>query len=57
MIDDIVEMILKEARGRNGKDIVFQAYRVMREVDTKIINMMDKHREEKRRIKEDENKG
>jgi hypothetical protein len=57
MIDDIVEMLLKEARGRKGNNLTFHVYRVCMETQTRIMNIMDKDREEERRKKEDENKG
>jgi len=56
MIDDIVEMILKEARARKGHNLTFHAYRVCMETQTLIMDIMDKAREEERRIREDENK-
>jgi type II secretory ATPase GspE/PulE/Tfp pilus assembly ATPase PilB-like protein len=55
-IDDIVEMVLKEARGREGQDIVFHTYRVCMEIQTRIMEVMDKAREEERRKKEYESK-
>lgn len=33
MIDDIVQMILVEARTRNGKDLVYEISEVMRIID------------------------
>lgn len=56
MIDDIVEMILKEARARKGKDLVGQINSVMNEATTKIMGILDNIREEERREKEDEDK-
>ncbi|MBA7704204.1 hypothetical protein ES703_113005 [subsurface metagenome] len=57
MIDDIVEMILKVARARKGHDLTFHVYRVCMEIQSLTIDIMDKAREEERRIKEDESKG
>jgi len=57
MIDDIVEMILKEARGRKVGKPACKVYNVMQEIEARIISVMDKFREEERRIKVDENKG
>ena len=57
MIDDIVEMILKEARARNGHNLTFHVYRVCMETQTRIMDLMDKAREDERRKREDENKG
>ena len=52
-IDDIVEMILKEARARKGHYLTFHIYRVSMEIQTRIMDIMDKAREEERRKKED----
>jgi len=57
MIDDIVEMILEVARLRKGHDLTFHVYRVCMETQTRIMEIMDKDREEERRRKKDENKG
>ncbi|MBA7662267.1 hypothetical protein ES703_70295 [subsurface metagenome] len=56
MIDDIVQMILKEARGREGHTATFNIYRVCREIDGEIIQIIDNIQEEERRKEEDENK-
>jgi len=57
MIDDIVEMILKEARARKGHNLTFHVYRVSMEIQSRTIYIMEKANEEERRKKEDENKG
>jgi len=57
MIDDIVERILLEAKGKDREDIVAAIYTTMQEVDHKIVNVISNIREEERRVKEDENKG
>ena len=56
MIEKIVQMILTEARTRPGKDPVSNIYTVDLEVRTKLYEIMDKHREDERRKKENENK-
>jgi len=57
MIDDIVEMILKEARGRAGDDPVVEIYRVQREIEYFLVSVIENIRAEERREEEDENKG
>jgi len=56
MIDDIVEMILKEARGRKQEDPVTGIYQVMKIIETQIIGVISNSREEERRKREDEKK-
>jgi len=56
MIDDIVEMILKEARKRPGDDRVAAIYRVMRDIEDSIISVIENMRAEERRKEKDENK-
>ena len=56
MIDKIVQMILTEARTRPGKDPVLNIYNVDLEVRTKLYEIMDKHREDERKEKENEKK-
>lgn len=41
MIDDIVEMILKEARSRDGKDLILNIVSVWSEIDDKIGPIVD----------------
>jgi type II secretory ATPase GspE/PulE/Tfp pilus assembly ATPase PilB-like protein len=55
-IDAIIELILREARARAGQDIVFHTYRVCMEIQTRIMEVMDKAGEEERRKKEYESK-
>jgi len=40
VIDDIVEMILKEARGRQEKDFVSKLHSVSVEIDLRLIDIM-----------------
>lgn len=56
MIDEIVELILKEARARNMKDLVGAINSVKNEVMLKFMDIYANIREEERRKKEDENK-
>ena len=56
MIDDIVEMVLKEARGRKGTIAASKIYTVKEEVD-KVNWIIVNHMLAERRKKEDENKG
>lgn len=56
MIDEIVELILKEARTRKGQDLVGAINAVKNEVTSKIMDIYANIREEERRKKEDENK-
>lgn len=55
MIDDIFELILKEASTRNGQDLVAAINAVKNEVTLKIIDIYDNIRLEERRKKRDEN--
>ena len=55
-IDDIVDMVLKEARGRPNKDPIINIFAVTNEVESKIIIVIDNLRSEQRRQKEDEQK-
>ena len=57
MIDDIVEMILKEARERKGITPGVRLFRVWREINRKIGEIVHDLLKEERRKKEDENKG
>ena len=56
MVNKIVQMILTEARTRPGKDPVANIYAVDLEVRERLYEIMDKHREEERRNKENESK-
>lgn len=53
MIDDIVEMILKEARARKGANLSVRIYNVTCEVDRAVGEIMRKFFHEERRKKED----
>lgn len=55
-IDDIVEMILKEALSRQGHGLVSRLYVVLREVSDKILTMIDVLKEGERRKREDDQK-
>lgn len=56
-IDDIVEMVLKEARGRHSGDAITDIRDSMMDVNKGILDVLDRLREEERRKREDENKG
>jgi len=55
MIDHIVELVLKEARGRPGKDRVGMIYAVMQDLEKSIIKAINTAREIERRNEENEN--
>ncbi|GAG59266.1 unnamed protein product [marine sediment metagenome] len=57
MIDNIVEMVLKEGRKRNRDHIFVGVYDVIEEVFHKVNWIIVEHMIEERRIKNDENKG
>jgi hypothetical protein len=57
MIDDIVEMVLKEARERDRHNLFRSIYNVLEEVMKRCNWIAVEHMLEERRIKEDENKG
>jgi len=57
MIDDIVEMILKEARGRKSGDTITDIRDAMMDANKGVLNVLDRLREEERRKEKDENKG
>ena len=52
-IDDIVEMILKEARERDRKNLFKSLYHVLEEVNEKAVWILVDHLKEERRIKDD----
>jgi len=54
MIDDIFEMIMKEARSRHGNDLASKIQNVLLEVDMKVIACMENIWEGERRKKIDE---
>lgn len=41
MIDDILEMILKEARGREGKDLILNILDVWSEIEDRTFQILD----------------
>lgn len=55
MIDEIVELILKEAKARNMRDLVGAINSVENEVMLKFMDIFANIREEERRKKDDEN--
>ena len=55
MIDHIIELILREARGRPGKDRVGNIYAVMRDLEKSIIKVIENVRFIERRDRENEN--
>jgi len=57
MIDEIVEMILKEARARDRVDLISNIYSVMMDIEKSIVQIMENIRIEERRKEEDENEG
>jgi len=57
MIDEIVEMILKEARGRKNISRPNAIFIVQTEIESKLVKIRHDLRNEERRKKEDENKG
>jgi len=57
IIDDIVEMILKEARGRKSGDTITDIRDAMMDANKGVLNVLDRLREEERRKEKDENKG
>ena len=57
MIDDIVEMVLKEARIRDRVDLISNIYSVMMDIEKRIVQIMENIRIEERRKEQDENKG
>lgn len=54
MIEEIVEMILKEARGRPENDPVRRIHAVFMQVDRKIADIMDNLKEEERRLRDED---
>jgi len=57
IIDDIVEMILKEARKRTSGDTITDIRDAMMDANKGVLNVLDRLREEERRKEKDENKG
>jgi hypothetical protein len=56
MIDDIVEMILSEARTRKGPSMVSNIYSVSMEISVKIQGIMQEYNAQERRKKANETK-
>jgi len=56
-IDDIVEMVIKEAMVRDRHDFFKSLYDVLWEVNHKAVNILVQHLIDERRREEDENKG
>ena len=54
MIDPIIGLILKEARGRPGKDMRDKVYEVMQDLDASIIKIFKTARDIERRKEENE---
>jgi hypothetical protein len=57
MIDDIVEMVLKEARARDRKSLFVSVFTVFEEVFEKVNLIVIDHMIEERRKEHDEDKG
>jgi len=57
MIDDIVEMVLKEARASKEQDLTTRIAKVLIAVVRKAAEIIDNETQEERRKKEDEKKG
>jgi len=55
MIEDIVQMILKEARAREGEDSVSCIYKVMHDIENEIIGIVEVIRKNERSLEKDEN--
>ncbi len=56
MIEEIVEMILKEARRRTGTGPAGRLYNVLGEINRKVEEIIDNLSEEERRLR-DKDKG
>lgn len=56
MIDEIFELILKEARSRKGTDLVSKIYAVHMEIAEKVNETMFNIRKEQREAKKHESK-
>jgi len=56
MIDDIVEMILKEARTRDRSDPLSQWPQIKEDIDCRLFDILDTEISNEGRKKEDENK-
>jgi len=56
MIDEIVEMILKEARTRDCEHPSMELYELLREINNKCWTLARENLKKERREKSDENK-
>lgn len=56
MIDEIFEMIMKEARAKPQKDLVLNINLVLLEIFTKLLTVQENIREAERRENTDANK-
>ena len=56
MIDQMITLILREARGRPGKDRVGNIYAVMQDLEKSIIKVIENVRFIERRTEDNENK-
>lgn len=54
MIDEIFEMIMKEARARPGKDLILNINKVLLEISDRLITTQENLREFQRRHKDHE---
>jgi len=54
MIEQIIELILKEASGRPGKERVDAIYAVMMDIEKGVLKIISNAREIERRAKESE---
>lgn len=54
MIDEIFELILKEARSREGKDLALNIYTVLMDLHIQLFPAIEAIREQQRREKKDE---
>jgi len=57
MIDSIMTLILREAMTRKSKDRVSNIFAVMRDLETRVIHIIENIRLLERRKAENENKG
>jgi len=57
MIDEIIEMILKEARARDRNHPLRQWPEIKEELDCRLFDILDTEISNEGRKKEDENKG
>lgn len=55
MIDEIVELILKEARGRKVKSLADNIFVVETEIEVELVRIRHNLRDEERRLIDDKN--